>query len=289
MKEDHKIERGVSVGLPKSLRLFKRPVLTGEKAGFFGESGGQKKGGEASWSFIRGQLYRVSAELFDAKGNAISLGDQDSVPFRLEGHFDVVRSSQGAILVKRLKTFKVHFLLSALLCPKHPECLPRVLRASKEYRLVSAIRLLKPSLGPLLLPPSNQKVQLFALGGSGAYVWSSSDRRILEVYQGGLAVAQNAGTARAVVQDLTNPRNSAEIIVNVQSPAVFELAERHLEILPCQARTLMVSAGDARELFHPLRLGTPRPRRPRIKRTPDFPKSRFFRLKRPARPTARVD
>ena len=245
-KEDNKIERNVSVVVPRNINLYVKEISE-QEAEMSIETEDEDLGSyENNWNLLKGRYYRVLAGLFDERDNRINLGEKETISFKFETQeFETIKREKDHIILKPIITMKRPKSFSAVLNFHNQSCLPQVYKANKQYSILSELKLVKASLGPVSLPTNNQKMHVFAMGGSGNYQWSSSNEQILQMQQNGIIVTKGAGMAYVIVRDRNNLKNEAKMMVGVIDPASYRLVERKIEMLRGGSRQLMYSAVDS--------------------------------------------
>ena len=245
-KDDNKIERRVGVVVPRNINLYVKEISEQEArvAGLDSESE-DLEGYENNWNLLKGRFYRVLAGLFDENDNRISLGENDSIKFKFQkNEFEVINREKDFLVLRPIQTIKKEEPLTAELNFPDPSCLPKKYQVRKQYSILSEIKLVKASMGAITLPNNGQEMRLFAMGGSGNYEWSSSNKQILQVKQNGVVVTFGVGMANVMVRDRNNMKNMAQLSIGVIQAASFKLVERKIEMLRGGSRELLYSAVD---------------------------------------------
>lgn len=243
-KEDNRIERNVSVTIPFTINMYVKEIQ---------EEDLHKKNSddetissyENNWNLLRGKYYRIMVGLFDKNDYKISLGDNDSFEFSYDpSKFEIIDKQKDFIVVKPIKKSKNSKLISAELNLHNNSCMDEMFKVSKEYSILSGIKILEISDGIAMLPTNGQKMKLFAIGGSGNYEWTSSNTQVLRTEQNGTVISGESGNAMVTVKDRNNLKNEASMRIQVSEAMNLELVEWKIELLTGGEREVMFSATD---------------------------------------------
>lgn len=244
-KDDNKIERKVSVVIPRNINLYVKQITAEEAARSIDSEEENLEEYENNWNLLKGRYYRVLIGLFDQRNNRISLGDKDRIEFSFEKReFEVVNRARDFIVLRPITTIKDEEPFAAQLVFRNQNCLSKKYSVRKKYSILSELKIVRASAGIVTLPTGGQEMRLFALGGSGNYEWSSSNTDILQLKQNGVVRTLERGVAEVVVRDRNNIKNQATLSVAVIEAALFRLVERKIEMLKGGSRELMFSAVD---------------------------------------------
>lgn len=195
--------------------------------------------------FELGKKYIVKAFLQDEESRELVMGVQRRLNWKLdEAVFRVIAKENDMVVIEPLALVQFKALQASL---EPDACGSKALTVSKNFSVFSAVKIVGPfdAAGEINLPLGaviKQTITLAQIGGSGEYIWSSSNRDVVGVLDNGEARALALGSADLTLSDAKSSGNSARVRVNVlpvQSTFAFE---SRAELIPGDRRELLASA-----------------------------------------------
>ena len=249
-KIDNMISREITVTDPYELVLYIKQLsaheidmYTQNKFNYFDSSPYNHKKFDNNWNLLKEESYLLMPVLLDENNNRIYT---DNLDFEWETDRNSLEVSENlklkhnSIVIKPLKnSFKTEIKVTL----NKLDCVDRAFTDKKTVNVISRVSIIKPITETILIPVDGT-VLLNCIGGSGKYVWDTTDSAIAVINQLGNVKALKEGTLTVYCIDKTNLSSQDKITIMIRKPAKISVLERKKELLKGKENTIAIRYTD---------------------------------------------
>ena len=242
-KEDNVITKMVSVVNPVKLVIQitkidgeRRKQLRNKEFDYFDNFIDDTKNFDNNWNLLKGESYLVKPVLFGTDYSVIYSDELDFLWGVDTDVFEIFYTKQNSLVLQPKKdALKTEITVSL----DDLKCIDTTLKDKKGVFISSRVSLLKPVSEQLLLPEKGE-FNLKCIGGSGNYIWETTDPTLLILNQSGEIKAVKEGETLVYCIDKLNPENRDVITIEIAKPKQLRAIERKKELMETVEDNLLV-------------------------------------------------
>ncbi|PIK54185.1 putative nuclear pore membrane glycoprotein [Apostichopus japonicus] len=195
-----------------------------------------------NWVLQTNSWYEILIEVYDRDSNKMFPANIPNIRIKTifpELYFEVKRSTENGsfhyIRTKQSGITEIEASLLAIVKPDGEKVLfDNPISESQEVEIYDAVKVMPEYLSFPWLPTGNRQYsyRLEATGGTGTYIWSSSDLPVANVnVQGTVTTTKEMGVTEVTAADSRNPSHYATCMVYVQAPTEMQFIDGQVEVL----------------------------------------------------------
>ncbi|PIK62157.1 putative nuclear pore membrane glycoprotein [Apostichopus japonicus] len=195
-----------------------------------------------NWVLQTNSWYEILIEVYDRDSNKMFPANIPNIRIKTifpELYFEVKRSTENGsfhyIRTKQSGITEIEASLLAIVKPDGEKVLfENPISESQEVEIYDPVKVMPEYLSFPWLPTGNRQYsyRLEATGGTGTYIWSSSDLPVANVnVQGTVTTTKEMGVTEVTAADSRNPSHYGTCMVYVQAPTEMQFIDGQVEVM----------------------------------------------------------